>query len=425
MEQFLVNLTTVILLFTFFILLRTTYIRFKEKGFSVAHAGVGALFFFLGLPILLDVLFGPGNFSNYRGFHYALNSPEASLYYNIYITYVCLVFYFYIRGSHKIKRFNFDTQNFYKSIVRFKIVFWILLVLPIFIVVFFSPRPEEYFNYQVTLLNRDQEFRDGHVYVFRAALIAVVSACFLFFSVKKNLDVALVGKYLIIIFFLFLAFWLDGKRGIFFKFFFVFLVIGILMGKIQPRKLFKYLITGLSILTVVVLLYGKDFASNNRYGRDAYTSLRLNIGRDHTVKYTLYKEYVENDMILEHRGQSFLFAATFFIPRDRWVDKPYPYAVYFVSSVINVPPEPQGWSFTTCILEEMISNLGFIGMVVAPFFLLWICKVGDRADNKFLTVIATMCVVFYLFTQMAAFLPILILFIILLIREKFKKVTFK
>src|SRR5690606_19132691 len=114
--------------------------------------------------------------------------------------------------------------------------------------------------------------------------------------------------------------------GIFFKFFFVFIVAGLLLGKIQPKKILSYIIPGALVLVLIVLSYGKDFDASNNFSRDPYTSLRLNIGRDHTVKYTLYKEYVEDDMILEHRGQSFLFGLTFFVPRSRWEEKPYPYA---------------------------------------------------------------------------------------------------
>src|SRR5690606_38485629 len=116
------------------------------------------------------------------------------------------------------------------------------------------------------------------------------------------------------------------------------------LGKIQPKKILSYIIPGALVLVLIVLSYGKDFDASNNFSRDPYTSLRLNMGRDHTVKYTLYKEYVEDDMILEHRGQSFLFGLTFFVPRSRWEEKPYPYAVYFVTSVLNMPPEPIGWS---------------------------------------------------------------------------------
>lgn len=423
MTVFFINFSTAILFLTFFMLLKVSYKKFKRGGFSVAFAGAGALFFFLGLPIFMDVFFGEPDFSRYKGFYKALNSPETTIYYNLYISYICLIFTYYIKNN-TFRPITFDAKLFQKKVLRFSGILWLLLVLPLFAVMFYSPRPYEYLDYQAVLSNRDILFRDAHTIIARLSLLAVVAGSLLLFLVKRGRK-ANIGTYIVISIFLVIAFWLDGKRGIYFKFFLIFLVVGTLMGNIKPKRIFRYILIGLSSLAAIVLMYGKDFSADNQYERDSYSSLRINTGRDHTVKFTLYKEFVENDQILEYRGQSFLFVATFFIPRAIWSEKPYPYAVYYISSVLEVAPEPQGWSFTTCILEEMISNLGFLGMIIAPFFLIWICKIGDKTTNKFLTVIATICVVFYLFTQMAAFLPILCLFIILLLREKFKKYKFE
>src|SRR5690606_22382362 len=131
----------------------------------------------------------------------------------------------------------------------------------------------------------------------------------LLFLVKRGRK-ANIGTYIVISIFLVIAFWLDGKRGIYFKFFLIFLVVGTLMGNIKPKRIFRYILIGLSSLATIVLMYGKDFSADNQYERDSYSSLRINTGRDHTVKFTLYKEFVENDQILEYRGQSFLFVAT-------------------------------------------------------------------------------------------------------------------
>ncbi|WP_293887108.1 MULTISPECIES: hypothetical protein [unclassified Sphingobacterium] len=416
-------ITVTILFICFFVVLKTAYSKLKSGYFSVAFPVIGAMFLFLGFPIVLDVLFGPPNFRNYRGFYYALQDTRVAVYYNLYIIYTVIIFYIYIKKI-KNRKFSFDTTGFYNTIYRYRRFLWLLLVLPI-LAVALSVRPLEYLNYQAIQLNVDRPFKESHVLVFRFTLLAAVSGAFLFYFLKGKKDFSIIFKYIIFFILMFIAFWVDGKRGIFFKFFFVFLVAGLLMGKIQPKKLWLYLIPGIFILTSIVLLYGKDFASNNKYSRDAYSSLRLNVGRDHTIKYTLYKEYVKDEMILQHRGQSFLFGLTFFIPRSIWPEKPYPYAVYFVTSVINAPPEPIGWSFTTCILEEFISNLGFLGLIIAPFFLLWVCKVGDNAKNKFLTIISVVCGVFFLFTQMAAFMPIILVFIFLLCKEKFSKYKFR
>lgn len=415
--------TAILLLFMFFIVLVKAYKKLKAGYFSVSFPVVGAMFFFLGLPILLDLIWGGANFKNYRGFYYALQDTRVAIYYNLYIIYNISVFLIYINRI-KTRKFSFDTHNFYSIIRRYRVVLWIIMLLPI-IGVMLSVRPAEYLNYQAVLMNVDRPFRDSHVLVFRFALLSVVAGAFLFYLIGDKKDYSLIFKYILFFILLFIAIWVDGKRGIFFKFFFVFLVAGLLMGKIKPKKILLYILPGLIVLSSIVLLYGKDFSEGNKYSRDMYTSLRLNVGRDHTIKYTLFKEYVKDEMILQYRGQSFLFATTFFIPRSMWSNKPYPYAVYFVTSVINVAPEPIGWSFTTCILEEFISNLGFIGLIIAPFFLLWICKVGDNARNKFLTIVSIVCGVFFLFTQMAAFAPIIVVFLILILKEKSSKYKIK
>lgn len=411
-------ITTFFLFLMFFVLIRTAYLKLKQGYFSVAFPVVGAMFFFLGLPIILDILFGSANYENYRGFSYAMQNLDVAIYYNLYVTYAGLVFYYYIKRM-KTMKFIFDTENFYSTIYKYRYLLWGLMLLPI-LGVLISVRPSVYLEYQAILLNRDQAFKDSHLLVSRFALLSTVAGSFLFYFLGKKKDYSLALKYILFFLLLILSIWIDGKRGIFFKFFFVFIVAGLLLGKIKPKKIMLYVVYGLVVLSSIVMLYGKDFSTESSYSRGMYTSLRVNIGRDQTIKYTLYKEYVENEMILEYRGQSFLYGAVFFVPRSLWSDKPYPYAVYFVTSVLNLPPEPIGWSFTTCILEEFISNLGFIGLIIAPFFLLWICKVGDKTRNKFLTIVAIVCGVFFLFTQMAAFMPIIVLFLILLIKDKFR-----
>src|SRR5690606_16997220 len=165
MEGTIDILTQGILLLAFLVLLLTTFKKFRQGYFSVAFPAVAALFFFLGVPIIQDLLFGAGDFRNYRGFDLALNSIEASIYYNLYITYVCLVFMVYI-SKVKTKKFVFDTERFYHTLLRYKPLLWLLLFSPL-IMVLISERPEEYLSYQAVLNNADQAFKDTHVYVFR------------------------------------------------------------------------------------------------------------------------------------------------------------------------------------------------------------------------------------------------------------------
>src|SRR5690606_1676810 len=278
MESAINTFTQWLLLFVFFVLLLKTYKKFRQGNFSLAFTEVAALFFFLGLPIIQDLLFGPGDFGNYRGFDLALNSIEASIYYNLYITYSCLVFLWYI-SKVKTKKFAFDTDKFYNALSKYKPILWLVLLSPI-LMVLISERPIEYLSYQAVLNNTDQAFRDSHVYVFRFALLGSVAGAFLFFMIGERKDLTFAFRYILLILLVFIAFWVDGKRGIFFKFFFVFIVAGLLLGKIQPKKILSYIIPGALVLVLIVLSYGKDFDASNNFSRDPYTSLRLNMGRD-------------------------------------------------------------------------------------------------------------------------------------------------
>ena len=115
----------------------------------------------------------------------------------------------------------------------------------------------------------------------------------------------------------------------------------------------------------------------------------------------------------------------FFIPRVNWPEKPYPYAVYFVNDVLNLPKKPIGWSFTTCILEEMISNFGIVGILIAPIFLIKLCKIGDNSSNVFLTLFSIIVSVFFMFTQLTAFMPLFIVFLFLYIKKANNKIYFQ
>ncbi|MCH7401710.1 hypothetical protein ACFOUP_01080 [Belliella kenyensis] len=412
-------ISSILLLLIFAKLLFATYKKFVQGFFSVSYPAVAALFFFYGLPVILDFSFGPADFSGYKGFSLALDSENAAVYYNLYLSYVCIIFYRYIIKTED----NYNILNFnliYHTLYKYRYLLWIMMLTPI-IMVFIANNPENYLNYQAVLKFRSEEFKESHALVFRFALLSVVSGAFLIYFIANKNDTSIVFKLVLYLFLLFLAFWVDGKRGIFFKYFFMLLTAGVLVGKIRPKKILRYVFSGLIVLTSIVFAYGKDFASNSNYSRSLYGALRLNIGRDHTVKYTLYKEFVEGGKILQYRGQSFLFDLLFFVPRSIWPEKPYPYAVYYVSSVLNFPPEPIGWSFTTSILEEMISNFGFIGIFLAPFFLIWICKVGDGSKNLFLKILSIVVVVFFQFTQLAAFMPLFVIFLIIYFKNTIVK----
>ncbi len=400
------------------------YSKFKKGYFSVAMPLAFTLIIFLFIPIILDMLFGKPDFSKYKGFDQASMNTNSDILYNFYASFVALLIRRYIK-KNKTQIGVLNSTLFYGQVYKVRYILWFLMLLPL-LAVLFSNDPSQYLTYKVLLYNRTEEFRQTHVFVGKATLIALASAALLvFFLSKKGNSSLVLPKYLLYTALLFFSFWVDGKRGIIAKYLFLLLISGWILGKIKPSKIVKRGVLSLIVLTFFVASYGKDFASSSNFDRTIYSSFRLNLGRDHTIKYTLYKEFEVVKPVLEYRGQSFLFDLLFFIPRSMWSGKPYPYAVYFVTDVLNLEREPIGWSFTTCILEEFISNFGFTGMLLAPLFLLWICRIGDNTSNIILTFFSILVAVFFMFTQLAAFMPLFIVFIYMVIIDKRKRIKAK
>lgn len=424
MIDFLFLFTFILLCASFLKLFFLIFKKFKQGYFSVAMPLVLVMVIFLLIPIILDLIFGKPDFNRYKGFSNASESINVDIYYNVYIIFVNLLFIRYMRRSVN-RKISFQAHYFFKQAYKSRMLLWFLMFLPI-IAVLLSSNPLEYLNYKAVVTNRTDVFRNSHVFVGKAALLSVAVGSILFYLIIRTRNSTLsLPRYVLYFILIFIAFWVDGKRGIIVKYLFLLLASGWILGKITPKKIVKRGIIGIALLVVFVGAYGKDFAKSSAMDRTIYSSFRLNLGRDHTIKYTLYKEFEIEKPILEFRGQSFLFDVVFFIPRSLWPQKPYPYAVYFVTDVLSLDREPIGWTFTTCILEEFISNFGFIGMFLAPLFLLWICKIGDNTSNIMLTFFSILVAVFFMFTQLAAFMPIFMLFIFMFMRDKIKRFSKK
>ena len=86
----------------------------------------------------------------------------------------------------------------------------------------------------------------------------------------------------------------------------------------------------------------------SKIGSKFTTNMRVDYGRDDVTKMAIYAELYPDELeILEYPFQSFLFTATMYVPREWWSDKPWPYAVYATSALIQIPSQYVGWGMTT------------------------------------------------------------------------------
>jgi hypothetical protein len=150
-------------------------------------------------------------------------------------------------------------------------------------------------------------------------------------------------------------------------------------------------------------------------GRELYDNLRIDFFRDSRVEMSVFAMlHPERMQIVEYPGQTLLFDALFFVPRSVWPDKPWPYAVYFTSSMLSIyPPRSLGWGMTTSWLDEMVANFGWWGLLAAPLSLLAACRLGDSFRWPTLSLLTSLVVVLFLALQLAAFLGVFALWIML------------
>jgi len=141
-------------------------------------------------------------------------------------------------------------------------------------------------------------------------------------------------------------------------------------------------VTGIAVLASFCLLYQLYLRPmDSTQAGYIYDSYRIDFGRDHGIKLALQKELEPSERpLLEFRGQSVLFALTFWCPRSWWPEKPYPYYVYFTGAVLDAPTRSVwlGWGVTNCWLDEAVANLGLWGMLLGILLPGLVCRYGGQ-----------------------------------------------
>lgn len=206
-----------------------------------------------------------------------------------------------------------------------------------------------------------------------------------FFENKSNKKL---HSYFWLVLYSFLILWIDGKR---------YLIPTVLLmalyfytHSIYSEKkrlpLVPIFISFGSLFILFYIFYTLSFKVSSISHYDIqdlmYLSFRIDFGRDDVTKFVLFKEVIENKMILEYRGQTFLSALLFFIPRTIWPTKPYPHYRYLTaslydSSVLKIPA-----GMTPSIFEMNIANFGvFFGIIATCFLIVWILNLADKNNT--------------------------------------------
>ncbi len=143
----------------------------------------------------------------------------------------------------------------------------------------------------------------------------------------------------------------------------------------------------LVLLGVAVILYSAFYITSikiiaNSNFESLYASFRIDFGRDDVVKFTIWKEYLLKEHILEYPLQTVISTIFMVVPRFLFPGKGYPHYRYLTAALYNTTVLEVHAGMTPSILEMMISNFRFWGMPLCILFLCWYCKKADKAKTS-------------------------------------------
>lgn len=374
-------------------------------------------------PSLVDFLTGSGfQGASYSSYAYqALTDHHTTMIYNVYVSAILIVFYMASRFRRaEGQAFSSEQVVALMSFVRrWRIVIWFFALFPVMLVLASGD-----IGWYSEYAGRDRvNASDLQVFATKAV---VVSMPLIAFYIAENMHRFKNGRNVVclfsIVFLVLIAIvnsYIHGKRSVVAIFIF-FLALSFFVTKVISRRSLAAAIVGLTVFFVFFLFaYGKNIdAGDGVLG--IMQGMRVDFSRDYSLKFVIYNELLNDNKVLPFKGASYLFLLTFFVPRFIWLDKPYPYAVYFTNSFFgNFGGDYlYGWGLTTSFVTEAVSNLGWAGLLLFPVFYIYSLKKIDRLNRLGVKIVGYIVMILLLVIQPIAIFPLISIFFILIFLRK-------
>jgi len=405
--------------------------RLKKGAFNSIHIVYMGFYFFMIFPVLLDLIFGRpdysnySNFNNFIGFELSHNDPTTEIIYSIFLLFSSSFMFFF--GKYKMIYKNQLKLNDYG--ILNKIVVFILtaiMCLPLILTLFRTIQLNQpilnLFNYDyLRLLFRGSIY---FLYYYYLATFSVMSFIgILLLSNKNFLKLSILSALPI-----YIAIGIHGKRNIIAILIFLYLFSILFKSRIRTKN-FKYLIAGFVLLILLVSINyqseirGIDF-------RDSistfYTDFRVDYGRDDVIKMAIYNQ-INGNGILEGHANTHLYFLNFFFSDVKYIASPYKYSVYATSRLLGYDsPIDLGWGMTTGVFDESISNYGIIlGTIISNFFIIFICRIGDRTKNGLGLILTYITAFFFMILQFTSFIFIFFIWFLVIFHDYFKRIKMR
>lgn len=438
-----INLVKII---TFAWLLFWAFLSVKNiifKRYYSAYLVIIINFLFFGVPLLLDLVIGEPKYDFFRGLdnlRVAVRDETTFLIYCLYIAIVPVVLWY--NGIPKDKeshgRLLINNQTFWVNLIGFSnryklgkqfkllmiLIGYFLLFLPV-ILWSFSPNPGIYITYGAkgAGLLSEEEY-NFHQLIHLSSLLSLIGIITVIL-LQKNKNLSLMNLYFwaSVIIPMSIAIWLNGKRHIVAFMIFALMLTFLLKKAFNRVKLLAFFLG----LLLVFGLFSYSYQTSLVRGIDTkqmYEISRFDYARDHLLKLSIYSELNPDKFkILDHRLQTVYHALVLYIPRFLWPGKPitYNYQKYVAAASFNISPKDVLFGITGTWLGESLSNFGWVGAFIGPMTIALICRFGDSTKNNFLIIFTSFIALYFLLLSLGSVFLFLIIWLILLIREYYKK----
>lgn len=395
---------------------------YRSEGGGVVFL-IPSLVFFYALPVFFDFISGVPfeSYSYNQNLMDALEDPATNILYNLYLSLVLLLFCFIAKNKASTAgKIIYNSTTFFYFFRKWRALVWVVVFSPLMFALLSGDLAfyGEYVDRDRTSSNTFQILATKLAVVGMPLIAFYIAANIHGFKSSKNL-VYLLSIFVLILFVL-LNSYIHGKRSVVAVFLFFFFLAFFVTGVVSRRTLTMFVLSLVTIFWIFIYGYGKNIDGGSSLLEIA-SNLRIDFSRDYGVRFVIYHELMNDNNVLPYKGASYLAFLLFFIPRDFWEEKPYPYAVYFTNSFFgNFGGEYlYGWGLTTSFVSEAISNFGWFGLIVFPIFYIVAFRGLDASSRVPLKILGYLIMILLLVLHPIAFLPLILTFLILaLVRKK-------
>ncbi|ELA6649975.1 O-antigen polymerase [Vibrio alginolyticus] len=381
-------------------------------------------FIFYVSPSFLNTLYGVPNYSaKFENFRIANDDHLTAI---IYSSFVCLILIYFTYKLLSSKKANLIRSNSIGNPVVNKLL--LFFSFSGIALVFFSPNPEVYFNYGDIRGMYGTEDYLFYAHVSFACVISAFCVLMLRFFYGKNIN-SIKGIVLVII--LILDAFFNGKRLLMF-FIPVYFMIGYFFSNNKWLEAIKVLLS-LIIFVTFYNVYTDEIKFKNlnyKSEEEIYEGLRIDFGRDDVLKYSIYKNIVVGESIVEYPGQTILGTLVAYLPRSFFPNeemKPYPYAQYLTNSLVYNQSGAglRGWTVTTSFIDEFISNFGILGFLLVILFYNKCFNYIDKLDSQNYRFFFYIIFAFLHVIHPHGFMPLVYIGIFMIVKLHFKSYRFR